>query len=227
MTFLRPFRYINYVDEYERLLFNHYAIKGPKYFCTYYKFDIDNSIIDDRTNVQSGSYHILGEKSGRKWKKIQFVPMWQIEPHAPVTYQAKEEGVVRELETTFILPDYVGIRPTPMDFIHIFDNTANVKENNSPLYIVINKSESHVGKRKIYKVHCNNYGSKVNDLDVPQSISSEWIYVNHFRKIFSYDMGELILQSLNNNFELFDSLNKDEDFPFKYDPNLCMFITNK
>ena len=222
-TFLRPFVYLDYQEEYLKHFFNNYSIMGPMIFCTYYKFEIDESIIDDRPYVQAGTYHTLGAKSGRKWKKIQLVPIWRVQPHGPVSYKAREEGVIRELETSFWLPDYMGIRPTPKDFVHIFDPVTNKEETNQPLYIVKNKEESHVGKRKMYRVICENYRSPVTSIDTPEHVISEWIYINHYRKIFSYDIGQIILQALSNNITLFDNINKDDNYNFIYNNNTCMF----
>jgi hypothetical protein len=222
-TFLRPFRYHNYEDEYLRHFFNNYGIMGPMLFCTYFKFDIDESTIDDRPHVQAGTYHTFGPKSGRKWKKIQLLPIWRVQAHGPVEYKAREEGVIRELETSFWLPDYMGVRPTPKDFLHIFDGVTNTESNKQPLYRVKNKEESHVGKRKMYRVICENYHGPVTSIDKPEHVISEWIYVNHYRKIFSYDVGELILNTLSNNITLFDNINKDLDYNFVYNNNTCMF----
>lgn len=222
-TFLRPFTHINYLNEYLNLQLNHYAIEGPRYFCTYYKFDLDNSSIDDRPYVQNGNYHLVDEKSGRKWKKIHLMPLWLVEGHGPVNYQAREDGVVREVTVSFVMPDYMGVRPNSRDFIHLYDNISNKPNANQPLYMVQNRNESQMGKREVYKIECKNTFHLVTQLDVPENIASEWIYVNHFRKIFTYDAGHLILSTLSENFSLFDTMTKDESTSFAYDTNVCMF----
>lgn len=223
-TILRPFVYQNYIDEYQRMLFNNYSIMNPRTFCTYYKFDIDSSVIDDRPYVQGGSYHMLNDYAGRMWKKIQLVPMWQLTSIDPIKTIAKEDGVVRELEMKFVLPDYVGIQPTPRDFIHIFNGVGNTKSDRHPFWIVTNKSESHAGKRKIYQLDCKNYPNPTTDID--DHIVSEWIYVNFLRKIYNRASAELILETLGINYTLFDNININEDYTISYNPNVCMFGAN-
>ena len=222
-TFLRPFQHINYLNEYLNLQLNHYAIMNPNYFCTYYKLDYGNSIIDDRPYIQSGNYHLVDEKSGRVWKKIHLLPLWNVESHGPVNYKASEDGVTREIITSFTIPDYLGVRPTARDFVHIYDNVANKTNPNSTLLMVQNRSETQVGTRKVYKIDCKNTFQVLSQLDVPENISSEWIYVNFFRKIFSYDSGKMILDVLSKNYEVFEKLTTDETSYFTYDSNVCMF----
>ena len=224
-TVLRPFTYINYIDEYLDQLLNNYDIKGPRYFCTYFKFDYENSIIDDREYVQSGNYHLVDEKSGRMWKKIQLLPLWNVETIAPIQNKASEDGVTRDLVTAFTLPDYVGVRPTPKDFLHRYDSVTNKVSNDQPLFIVTNREESHMGKRKVYKIHCKNSYNHLSQLDIPENISSEWIYINHYRKIFEYTAGQLLLSTLSRNFSIFDNINRDEDSSFTYNQNVSMFTT--
>lgn len=196
---------------------------NPNYFCTYYKLDYGNSVIDDRPYVQSGNYHLVDEKSGRVWKKIHLMPLWTVEAHGPINYKASEDGITREAITSFIIPDYLGVRPTSRDFVHIYDKISNKTSNDQPLFMVQNRSESQLGTRKIYKIDCKNSYHKISELEVPENISSEWIYVNYFRKIYAYDIGVSILNTLSKNYELLDKLTKDETSNFAYDSNVCMF----
>jgi len=222
-TFLRPFQHINYLNEYLSLLLNHYDIGNPAYFCTYFKFDYPNSVIDDRPYVQSGNYHLVDEKSGRMWKKIYLLPLWNVEGHGPINYQAKEEGVVREVTVNFNMPDYLGIRPTSRDFIFLYDNVSNKVSNNQPLYMVQNRSETQMGTRKVYKIECKNTFQYLSQLDMPENISSEWVYVNHLRKIFTLSMGNIILNSLSKSYSLFENMTTNESSSFSFDTNISMF----
>ena len=222
-TILRPFQHINYLNEYLRQTLDNYSIQGPSYFCTYFKFDYDDSIIDDREYIQSGNYHLVDDKSGRTWKKIHLMPLWEVEDHGPVETKASEEGVTREIITSFVIPDYIGIRPTARDFIQIYDNVTNQVSNDQPLFIVTNRIESHMGKKKVYKVKCKNSYNHLSNLDVPDNISSEWIYINHFRKIFSYEAGQRILSTLDTNYTYLENINKEETSTFEYNTNVNMF----
>lgn len=221
-TILRPYLHVNYIDEYLRKIFNDYSVMAPKCFCTYYRFDIEHSVIDTREYVQSGSYTLIGPNSGRVWKKIQLVPLWQAEGPGPIQYNAKEEGVVREITATFLLPDYIGIRPTPQDFITISDGVGT-KPEDMKLWIITNHSDSHTGKRKVYKLDCKNEQDFLPTLNRPEHVISEWVYINHLRKIYTYESATTILKSLSTNFSLFDNINKNEQCKFKYDSNICMF----
>lgn len=211
-TFLRPFIYVNYIDEYLKLLFQHYGVKDPRYFCTYFKFDYENSVLDDKEHIQGTSYHIVGNLSGKKWKKILFLPLWGSENIGPVTNLAREDGIVREVTVNFILPDYLGVRPISGDFLFVYDNVTQKLEHEQPLYIVSNKQESHLGKRKIYKIECKNSFIKLSEIDNQKHISSSWLYVNYYRKIFKLPLAEKIVQTIDFNYEIFNSfLKRDEN----------------
>lgn len=205
-TFLRPFTHIDYTDEYLDLTLNKYGIIRPNYFCTYFKFDYENSILDDRKHIDSGSYHLADDLSGRKWKKIQLLPLWLVETHGPINAAMKEEGVTKEVRISYVIPDYMGVRPTPKDFVYIFNGVSNKYDEEKPLFSVINRSESHMGKRKFYKIDCRNDWHKLSEVDTSDNISSQWIYVNFFRKIFKLEIGKRLLEAMSFSYDFFNGL---------------------
>lgn len=219
-TFLRPFVHIDYTDEYLDLILNKYGIIRPNYFCTYFKFDYDNSILDDRENIDAGSYKLLGNLSGRKYKKIQLLPVWLVENHGPIVRTQKEEGINAEFRTSFVLPDYYGLRPTPKDFVYFYNGVSNKYDEGDPTFQVISIEEAFAGKRKIFKVDCKNNYRQITDIDREDVISSQWIYVNFFRKIFSLDIGSKLISTMSFTYDLFNGLPEGEHLNFDTSINL-------
>ena len=109
----------------------------------------------------------------------------------------REDGTVSEYRTSIVLPDYFGLRPTPNDFVYMFNAVSNTHDENEPLYQVVSISEAYSGKRKIYKIDMKNNFRKLLDIDVTKHISSDWIYVNHLRKIMSLDVGKRLIKTLS------------------------------
>lgn len=205
-TFLRPFIHLDYTDEYLDLMLNKYGIMRPNYFCTYYKFDYNASILDDRKHIDSGTYHLADDMSGRKWKKIQLMPVWLVENHGPITPTMREDGVLTDFRTSIVIPDYMGVRPTPKDFVYLYNNVSNKPSEQEPLFQVVSRSESLMGKRKFYKIDMKNNYRKVYQLDNVEHISTQWIYVNHFRKIFSLDVGKRLMETLSFSYDFFKDI---------------------
>ena len=221
-TFLTPHKYINYIDEYLDLVLNKYGIIRPNLFCTYYKFDYDNSVLDDRPYVDSGSYNRIGPfLSGKKWKRIDLMPTWAFENVGPIQNTMSEEGIVRDLRTSFVIPDYMGVRPTAGDFMYVYNNISNKYDEHAPLYEVIGREDSYAGKRKIYKVNVKNSHETFEDLEKHINISSHWIYVNFFRQIFEECRGRHILEILAMSYDLFGSLKNNHGL--RYDVDINMF----
>lgn len=225
-TFLSPHQYINYIDEYLDLVINKYGVMRPNYFCTYYKLDYDNSVLDERPDVDAGSYHIVGpELSGRKWKRIELMPVWLTEGGQPIQNMMKEEGITREINNTFVFPDYVGVRPTAGDYMYIYNDISNKREEDAPLYKIVGREDSLAGKRKIYRVTAKNTYDTVRDLEKDDNISSYWIYINFFRKIFADEPGRKILETLSYSYDLFERLKTDTRL--RYDVNINMYIAGQ
>lgn len=220
-TFLRPFTHLDYIDEYLDLILNKYGVIRPNYFCTYFKFDFDNSILDDREHIESGYYHLAGNLSGVKWKKIQLLPVWLVENHGPITKTMREDGTVSEYRTSIVLPDYFGLRPTPNDFVYMFNSVSNTHDENEPLYQVISISESYSGKRKIYKIDMKNNFRKLLDIDVTKHISSDWIYVNHLRKIMNLDVGRRLIKTLSFSYDMFSDIQNGKNI--NYDTSMDVY----
>lgn len=225
-TFLTPHKYINYIDEYLDLVLNKYGIIRPNYFCTYYKFDYDNSILDDRPYVDSGSYNKIGpELSGKKWKRIDLMPVWLTESEGPIQNMMNEEGIIRDIRTSFIIPDYMGVRPTAGDFMYVYNNVSNKYDEHAPLLEVIGREDSYAGKRKIYKVNVKNSHERFEDLEKNANVSSYWIYVNFFRTIFEECRGRHLLEVLAMSYDFFKSLKNDK--ALMYDVNINMFVAKE
>ena len=60
-------RIYTYINDYLYLVYKYYGDSANACLATYYSLDKDNSIYDG-DKILGGSYEIIGEQSGLRWK---------------------------------------------------------------------------------------------------------------------------------------------------------------
>jgi len=225
---LRNFQYQNYINEYLDKVLNYYSKWSPHYFVTYFKYDCHTSVIDDRANINGGSYRMTGSMSGRKWKQIFLFPIWLTDGHGEISNQDDERGVTREMNISVTWPDSIGIRPLAEDFIWFYDNvTLKESINNHPLFIITNYTVSHKGKRTWYKVNLKNNNNKLND--IRNHISSSWTYISNNRKIYKKEIADIILNSFSISHNILNDILitdiNSNTYGFGYDTNKSLYFS--
>lgn len=89
---------------------------SPACLATYFTLDYENSVLDDEY-LQNGSYELIGEYSGLVWKKILYLPLFQVEK-MDVEYTEDESGYKKSnMTSSFWIPSEYGIQPSDFDFI--------------------------------------------------------------------------------------------------------------
>jgi hypothetical protein len=135
-------RYQFYPNEFLDLVYNYYAVHGVASVCTYYHVDIDNSILED-TKLEAGYYELIGNLTGVKFQKINFLPVYNLEGIQP-RFSADEKGMTKSDQmTTFNIPTSYNIIPTMMD--HVIFDALPLRQNTESLltaYQVTNMEKS-------------------------------------------------------------------------------------
>lgn len=189
-------RRYNYYQDYFKTVYEYYVAAYPAYVVTYYSIDFENSVLEDEY-LNAGTYDKMGvgTLSGMKWKKISLFPVFGIEQIQPVADSSEDGGInFRDsMETTISFPSLFGITPYAGDIVDLnfgFDSpTVKLK----PIYYVGNvPALAHSGE--FYNIYqCPLKLAPFDLTQVEKQISSYWIFVEHEKRIFTYDKANTLL----------------------------------
>ena len=144
----------NHVNEYFKLLTQYYQNWNlANVNVTYYSLDIENSYIDD-DKLMNGSYELVGDWSGYKWRKILRFPVNNVE-QTMTTPTADEKGVTySEKLTSCWVPSNGQIECHVHDFVVFSDcqDSDNYYLRNPPIFEVVNVERSPDFDNAFYKI---------------------------------------------------------------------------
>lgn len=209
------FYFYDYIKDYFELVYNYYSKEYVPYPSVYFNVDIQNSIVDTE-QLEFGSYQILGDKSGWKWKRIFFLPLFFIEPMLNVSYNADDRGLIQEVETSFVIPGSFGIIPKEQDIVYFPSDLNSLSNQMTPTFIVKSIEKDNISQTIFYK--CNVQVLKYDTRLMSNHISLDLIFVDYIKKIFTYDLGIILLEIIDNIKDLNNLLIK------KYNKNLDLFF---
>lgn len=138
----------NYTSDYFHTLFERYITTHKAFPVNYYKIDTDSTIWED-DRFRGGTYEKfgVGELTGKKYKKIYELPVFQMSQIQPEN-DSGEMGITPNstMQGTFVFPQMYDLKPTMEDVIDInfgFKNTGNPSK---VLYIITNYGLAHHGE---------------------------------------------------------------------------------
>ena len=150
----RFYSQFNHINEYFKLLTQFYQNWSLSNACvTYYSLDIENSHIDD-DKLMNGSYELVGDLSGYRWRKILKLEVNNIE-QTMTTPTADEKGVTySEKLTSCWIPSNDQIECHVHDFVVFSDcqDSDNYYLRNPPVFEVVNVEKSPDFDCAFYKV---------------------------------------------------------------------------
>lgn len=193
-----------YPRDFLEFVYEYYAKHGVAYICTYYHLDIPNSDLD-KTELEAGSYEIIGDLSGLKWEKITLLPIYNTESIQP-SFMADERGVGKFDQTTsFDVPSTYGITPTFTDFV-LFDeiilNDGGVSTDTSPIYRVSNIEKATNTQISFWKMTLNI--SQFTKTQLDSQTRETYSFVDYEKQIYQIDDATEMytLLSKNNSLDL-------------------------
>ena len=130
----------SYINEYQRMVYEIYAEDVVSFLCTYYHIDAPDTIWEDE-DVFAGSYDRVGEYSGIKWNKILLLPIYYSE-EITTAFDGQDIGLVKENETSFVIPSIYGITPLPNDKIKFEQNFLRPTNDTYPIFNVTGREKS-------------------------------------------------------------------------------------
>ena len=206
-----PFiRRYNYASDYYKTVYELYTDVSPAYPCTYYNIDWDKSVYDE--SLMGGSYERggLGELSGIKYRKIQMLPIYNVESIQP-SYDGSETGFnMKESEQTSItFPSSYGIIPYPWDIV-FFDQAFMFRgQETAVAFVVKNKELSTYGDITHYRLRLEAAGSGRGDAirKVEDQVVDKYVFLEVTKKTHPSHLASLLLTLQDRNDTLTENIN--------------------
>jgi hypothetical protein len=203
-------RNYNYIADFYRNVYELYSSHYPAYPITYYNFDPENSVYDEK--MMGGSYEKngLGELSGVKFRKIQQLPVYGVEAIQP-SYTGSETGfTTTDSEMTSItFPTIYGIVPYPGDVV-LFNQEFMMKGLESDVaFVVKNKELATYGDITHYRLRLGPAGSGRGNAitKVEKQISSRYFFLESTKKIHPTEIALIMLNLESNHTQCVEKVN--------------------
>ena len=184
-----------FVNEYFKLLTRYYSSWNyTSIHCTYYSFDLENNV-QDNDKLVNGSYEMIGNLSGYRWRKYLDIPLNNVEALS-TTPTADEKGVTNsEKITTCWFPSTIEIECHVHDFLLFSDaqNSDNYYLRRPPLFEVVNVERSPDFDSTFYKITIKI--SYISQLDIDKQINGLFHYHDYEKKLYGLD-DSIILNTL-------------------------------
>lgn len=166
-------RKYNYIQDYFSTVYELYLKTHPAYPINYYAVDTSSTIWQD-DEFRAGTYEKdgIGELSGKKFKKILELPIFQLTAIQP-TLDSGEYGLTTKssMQGSFVLPQAYNLKPTPGDFVDISYGLKNTGNPTKVMYIITNLEYAHYGDEfNLYK--CTIQVAAPCRVDVEKHVSS-------------------------------------------------------
>lgn len=191
-----------YSQDYFNLVYKYYAACGTSYICTYYKFDIANSVID-KDILNAGSYSSMGSLSGNKWIKILFFPVYNVE-QVNNAFGADERGFGKmDQITSFNFPNIYGINPLPYDHVHFEEIVLNPDDksvNQGTLYQVKNIERATNTDITFWKVSLE--ADEHRKVEIENHLNDVYVFVDYEKRIYDSDKATCMFSLMEKNNKL-------------------------
>jgi len=171
-----------YINEYQKMVYEIYADNIVSFLCTYYHIDGPETVWEDE-DVFAGSYDRVGEYSGVKWNKILLLPIYYAE-EVTTAFDGQEIGLVKENETSFVIPSIYGITPLPNDKIKFEQNFLRQTNNTYPIFNVTAREKSVNTDYTFWKIRVKVEQS-VTETQIDAQVQDTYAFFDYDKKIHS------------------------------------------
>lgn len=181
---------VGFEDAFFNLLYNTYNNTKYPYFVTYY--NMDHSVMDFGTDeFDVGSYEFLGNLSSFRWRKIYNFPLSKIDQISFRVNTDEERGVHSEYETSVEYPTMIGVEPIFGDIMRI---TNPADKSMSTTFILTGDIEkSSAGKVNFIRAQMSAFNINLEKLE--NQTTTEYVYVDIFKKIYDIQTGLLLIKA--------------------------------
>ena len=161
---------------------------------TYYNLDIENSNIDKK-KLNGGSYEMVGEKSGWRWRKILELPingLGQVNT-TPTNDERGTTNTEKLLDAFF--PRTTGVVPKVHDFVafDMFNVNNHFILNDPTLYEVVNVERSNDFELGFYKI--NMKVSYVTKSKINMQLNDILEFMDYEKRLYNMD-ASIVLEKI-------------------------------
>jgi len=184
-----------YPNEYFKTVYEYYAAHGVAYICTYYNLDYELSKMD-KTEMGGGAYERVGVLSGAVWKKITYLPTYNLTATTP-RWSADEKGMTKSDQTAeFNFPTIYQIQPTTFDFVlfemPVLNNPAGA--GSASVYHVVNFEKSTDSDISFWKIPLKI--SHITKDKIEKQVANTYTFVDYEKKIYQSDDASFLMNLL-------------------------------
>ena len=175
-------RIYDYINEYLELVYQFYSKDAVAYLVTYYNLDTENTVWEDE-KLKGGSYDLVGDYSGLRWKKILLLPVYFPE-EISTAFSAEERGYIKENTTTIVIPSTYGITPYAHDLIKLSQNVLRPTNDVYPVFEVTGVEKSVNTDFTFWKLRIEIHeGTKITEVE--NQVSEVLTFYEYTKKIYS------------------------------------------
>ncbi len=186
----------SYINEYQRMIYEIYADDIVSFLCTYYHIDGPETIWEDE-DVFAGSYDRVGEYSGVKWNKILLMPIY-FSDEITTAFDGSDIGLIKENETTFVIPSIYGITPLPNDKIKFEQNFLQPTNNVYPIFNVTAREKSVNTQFTFWKIKVKIEQS-VTETQLDEQVQDTYVFYDYDKRIHTVPNSTFLTRILYKN----------------------------
>lgn len=193
----------DYINEYQKMVYEIYADNIVPALCTYYNVDVPDTIWEDE-DVFAGSYDRVGEYSGVKWNKILLFPIFYSE-EITTAFDGQDIGLLKENETSFVIPSIYGLTPLPNDKIKFEQNFLRPTNDIYPIFNVTGREKSVNTDYTFWKIRVKVEQS-VTETQIDAQVQDTYVVFDYDKKIHTVPDSSFLTRLLVKNDVLRDRL---------------------
>lgn len=149
MSIQNYFRYYNYAKEYEKMQYDFYSKHALAHLVTYWNINKEKTVWD-KDVMAGGSYERIGDLSGMKYNRFLLLPIY-FPDEINTSFNGSEHGLVKDQETTIVIPSSYGITPYAGDIVQL-NQTYLQDDDTYPFFIVNNIEISPNTNKRFWKL---------------------------------------------------------------------------
>jgi len=189
-------RLYSYIREYGQLVYDYYSKHGIAFLTTYYNINTTETVWEDE-NLLGGAYEEVGEYSGIKFNKILLLPVYFIE-EISTAFDAQETGLVKENETSIVIPSSYGITPYSRDLVKLEQSYLRPTNNIYPVFVVSGVEIHPNTDRRFWKLKLEVFQSKTTT-QVDNQVENTYVFYDYDKKIHTLEDSESLTKLLTKN----------------------------
>lgn len=196
-------RLYGYVHEYQQLVYSYYSKHAVAFLTTYYNINTTETVWEDQ-NLLGGAYEEIGEYSGIKFNKTLLLPVYFIDEISTV-FSGEETGLIKEGETSIIIPSSYGITPYHRDLVKLEQEYLRPTNDIYPVFVVSGVEIHPNTDRRFWKLKLETFQSKTTT-EVDSQVENTYVFHDYDKKIHTLEDATTLTRLLDKNNSLRETL---------------------